>query len=500
MPSKSVVYEGPADKGQATAYVVEAKLKVMLEEDYVALNKNSPPPSLPRQGGGMQVNSPPLVGGVRGGGINTLGSKIVREIIIPILEQEVNEGANFVQLRQIYHSLILATWYKKKIKDGIIAKQYVDQKKVDGLVIARSDPKGPFHGATKQSKSMIASPSARNDDVDHIYQQYLQAFKKGVYNFIKEEPDPAGGQSIPRKYFSGGAVMRTALQTTSNRAMLIQPDHAQVVHVNFNDDSAMSIGDKAKTLDIEALIEQGHAVYHSSQGKMLFILRKGQKGSRWINVIDINGSEYKAVGHTHFSFNVHRASAFFSVPILKLDEELTAESENHLANTTSRYPFNIDLLSKTKGSFALWVEKDYRSLGLGIAMLSGALEIAKREGARTAFIKSTRHSISGELPSINFYRNKFKTRNLTEEEKDRIEGDLAIDLLPNPAMSTTGQVKGSSTGGIDLNRVDQSMSVAGKGEFKFTAVGMDHVRINSLTPVITSIEELKSLPEFLGIN
>jgi hypothetical protein len=47
-------------------------------------------------------------------------------------------------------------------------------------------------------------------DKDRIYQEYLKAFKKGVYNYIKEDPDPTTGQTIPRKYFSGGVVGRIA--------------------------------------------------------------------------------------------------------------------------------------------------------------------------------------------------------------------------------------------------------------------------------------------------
>jgi hypothetical protein len=53
------------------------------------------------------------------------------------------------------------------------------------------------------------------NDVEHIYQQYLKAFKKGVYNYIKEDSviarSPQGDEAIserttiPRKYFSGGA-------------------------------------------------------------------------------------------------------------------------------------------------------------------------------------------------------------------------------------------------------------------------------------------------------
>ena len=36
-----------------------------------------------------------------------------------------------------------------------------------------------------------------------IYAQYLEAFQKGVYNYIKEDYDPATQEVIPRKYFSG---------------------------------------------------------------------------------------------------------------------------------------------------------------------------------------------------------------------------------------------------------------------------------------------------------
>ena len=40
---------------------------------------------------------------------------------------------------------------------------------------------------------------------EKIYQQYIEAFKKGVYDYIREEADPVTQEVIPRKYFSGGA-------------------------------------------------------------------------------------------------------------------------------------------------------------------------------------------------------------------------------------------------------------------------------------------------------
>jgi len=155
VPQKAVVYE---NSNAATAYVVEAKLKVMLEEDYLSMIKHE---------NGPQVS-----------GTNRLGSNIVREIVIPELTREVNEGRNFSQLRQVYNSLILATWYKMKVKDSILNQVYADKNKLAGI-------------------------RGRND-VEAIYQRYLQAFKKGVYNYIKEEQDALTQTVTPRKYFSGG--------------------------------------------------------------------------------------------------------------------------------------------------------------------------------------------------------------------------------------------------------------------------------------------------------
>ena len=161
VPEKAVVYEN-AKAG--TAYVVESKLKVMLEQDYLSLAKHE----------GIQSHQP------QAKDTNQLGSQIVREIVIPELTKEVNENKNFAQLRQVYNSLILATWYKKKIKDSILEQVYGDKNKVAGVNI--DDPK----------------------EKERIYQRYLQAFKKGVYNYIKEDVDPATQEIVPRKYFSGG--------------------------------------------------------------------------------------------------------------------------------------------------------------------------------------------------------------------------------------------------------------------------------------------------------
>lgn len=235
VPKKAVVYEN-AEAG--TAYVVESKLKVMLEEDYVALNKTNNSATPPKISIDHQQNLHPgkFQGVIVAKNTNTLASQIVREIVLPQLEKEINEGRNFAQLRQVYNSLILATWYKKKIKDSILAKVYADKNKIAGVEykdsIINQLPTRPSRFAS-QSEAAGASPlpnklelnvkapqgssettnqpsniiGQQPNDVESIYQQYLKAFKKGVYNYIKEEQDPVTQQMVPRKYFSGGLAL-----------------------------------------------------------------------------------------------------------------------------------------------------------------------------------------------------------------------------------------------------------------------------------------------------
>ena len=228
MPDKATVWER-----NNSVFVVERHLKVMLEEDYLAMEKNK------------NMSSPNVL--VGDPGVAQLGSKIVKEIIIPALEKEVNEGEAFAQLREIYNAMILATWYKKRMKDSFLGATYMNKNKVAGVgyktVIA--SPNG-----AKQSQKDLSSPKSSVGDPEQIYQEYLKIFKKGVFNFIKEEPDPATGEMIPRKYFSGGAVGLDAAQLVTvtgpvERISLAAPSklptiNAMIVIFNLKDSAVMA--------------------------------------------------------------------------------------------------------------------------------------------------------------------------------------------------------------------------------------------------------------------
>ncbi len=185
VPAKAVVFEH-----KDRAFVVESRLKVMLESDYKALENSVIK-------GEAQV---PF------SATQELAREVLREIVVPELEKEVNEGRNFILLRQVYQSFILAAWYKKKIKDSILARVYVDRNKVEGVNIED----------TKEAQK--------------IWAQYVEAFKKGVYNYIKDEKDPLAGETVPRKYFSGGVVfVDAAMGPVFSKTDIVPPDNGRLI-------------------------------------------------------------------------------------------------------------------------------------------------------------------------------------------------------------------------------------------------------------------------------
>jgi hypothetical protein len=150
-----------------SAFVVKSQLDVMLEADYKAFTHHSQ---------GLSQNAGAY-------------SQVFRDVILPELRQEVNEGKNFAVVRQVYNAMILATWYKRHLRDSLLGKMYVGRNKVLGVDIADKDAK------------------------EKIFNLYLRAYKKCVYNYIKEDYDPTTGQTVPRKYASGGMYFAGGLKS-----------------------------------------------------------------------------------------------------------------------------------------------------------------------------------------------------------------------------------------------------------------------------------------------
>ncbi len=162
VPDQAVVYEK-----DRIAFVAQSRLRVMMEQDYYAMSQNH----------SQTEEAETIVGG---SALTELQLEVMRDVILPAIEKEVNEGKNFANLRQVYNSMILAAWFKQNLRESLLGQIYVDQNKINGINIDDTQAK------------------------EKIYQQYVQAFEQGVYNYIREDVDPLTEQVIPRHYFSGG--------------------------------------------------------------------------------------------------------------------------------------------------------------------------------------------------------------------------------------------------------------------------------------------------------
>lgn len=171
-------------------FVTNARLKVMLEADYLADQR------------GIVTTKQLIPMPSATEGAQDLSKEVIREVLLPVIEQEVNTGTTFATLRQIYKAMILATWYKRHLKNSPLNKAYADDNKVEGL----------------------GAQNAVSVDPEAIWQQYVASFKKGVANLIREETDFATGDVIPRKYFTGGLV---GIRGPINEAKSMPLDWAQ---------------------------------------------------------------------------------------------------------------------------------------------------------------------------------------------------------------------------------------------------------------------------------
>ena len=81
LPQSATVYE----KGNV-AMVVESHLQVMMEADYLALDRGANAAKMGLADGKLKA-------------VNNVSGKVVKEIIIPEIEQQINTGCNFAQLR-----------------------------------------------------------------------------------------------------------------------------------------------------------------------------------------------------------------------------------------------------------------------------------------------------------------------------------------------------------------------------------------------------------------
>jgi len=355
LPDNALIYEKAN-----IAYVLRNHLKVMLEEDYLALKKNQrqpgdmasavSPSTLPNEIG-LNAKAP------QGNHLNaveathTLSSQIIRQIILPELEREVNEGKNFAPLRQVYSGMLLAAWYKRALKESLLSKIYADKAKIKGVtytssVIARS-PKGDE-----------AISNRTTNDIEAIYHQYLQAYKKGVFNFIKEDVDKYTHETIPRKYFSGGTTGFGS--STYSKAVHI------ITSLNAGQSAVMTAEIRGNKMDLAQVAAEEQSVADKAQKtknsrppaarkdaamsttiKAMFLYRAGKKGGLR-SVPEINGD-------APFDFYKLKAMAFSTIP--EVQQENLSRQNDYILIPWGQ-PFQTLAITDDEGESAIQIIKE----------------------------------------------------------------------------------------------------------------------------------------------
>jgi len=155
------------EQNDGTVAVAESSLKALLDTDYQALKHGKT---------------------VADGDRQQAITAVMKQHILPLVEAEVNRGATFARLRQIYSAMILASWFKEHVTSDLDGS-YADKQKVTGITV--KDARLP----------------------EKIFGQYVAAFEKGVYKHAERELGPSGMPRL-RTFVSGGFAGNALLART----------------------------------------------------------------------------------------------------------------------------------------------------------------------------------------------------------------------------------------------------------------------------------------------
>ncbi len=410
-----------------TAFVTESHLKVMLEEDYLAANKNT-----------VQTRF------IASQTTNRTTQNIIKEIILPELEHEINTGKNFANLRQIFNSIILASWYKNNLKQSLLNEAYSNKSTVKGIDI---DDK-----TIKQQ----------------IYERYLQAYKKGVFNYIKETP-----QGAPKKYFSGGVDPAAALSPT-------------VTH----DDQAMRGIDYLVRLFVMLKSSQKERILSSHRKVLNIFAEHPDDNYAYIEMYDQ------------------------MIRDLQLRQELILLPNSPLIKQSG---YSDEIKQRALGFVGQFNKKDMSifSNKAMLALRGDVLRFLHMSGIFNPVVWFQPGELKVTVTAL--YRNSHVWRVLQEELPNRFDGikrfekavvdprsgtiTFTYSVLSNPAMSVP-----SPTGGIDLKDAAKNTNVSkvGQGvEFELNAALIARIRkegIESLTPVILKVEPVTNIGALVGLS
>ena len=519
VPDEAVVYVH-----NTHVFVVENHLKVMLEEDYLSLESNAG--STKHGLGNITKDDIEVVSGV--------SSEIIREVLLPEIEREINEGKNFANLRQIYNSMLLATWYKKNLKESLLGQVYTDKNKVIGIDLDDKEMK------------------------QNIYDRYVEAFEKGVYNYIKEEVDSVTQEIIPRKYFAGGldayrdsrgadrftettGEVPQGLASKATRTHAVAemtglplrdeeagaPDEEELLwelkmDQGYADERApdtvyadtvlsslpsqsqvLALGEGPKLMDIESILEQGHHVLATnfSAGHLREMQEEGAR--RGFTNLSVQRLDYRkdfGLGEGQFDAVISHSSVGMYTSLDELVEILIKIRAVLKKTPQSRLVFQVLSTDDPWYGTGEQVGED-RFVHTNPAVGRGHVrQYWREERLNLALAKAG-------FEAVNFIKYRAKRYRNNEEKAGLLtcvagladSGSSDSDRNPDQPRQSKAE-----HGGIDFNPNNLNLSEQGdKSQIQFSADNIQDLNpqsINGILPVIINISPLPSVLPLLGLN
>lgn len=247
-PDKIQIYEHLSDspeneitrmfnipKGNVGFFTAELTLQVLCEIDRLALQHH-----LESDIFHQNRLSPTLIKE-----INQEFERLFKRVIIPIVNNEVNNSSYFHGLRQCFDALVLGSCFTEKFKDHPMMKNIIDNRRPEKLTtyqLKLKDQQGTQsysdHQVYSQREASIndfsshsrRATSTLEDALDHhfshdqkkieltqgremefqniYYKEYLDLFEHGCSQSTHQEFDPTEQQLVTQTYFSGGLIYR----------------------------------------------------------------------------------------------------------------------------------------------------------------------------------------------------------------------------------------------------------------------------------------------------
>jgi len=398
------------------------------------------------------------------------------------------------------------------LKESLLGKIYVDQNKVMGVDVD-----------DKQVK-------------DKIYNQYLDDFNEGVYNYIREDIHPQTQKIIPRKYFSGGfEVSDISLQAaspaetykvgTTTKGLL-----RESIYLDVRRKDPLEASSSSQDVDTEPSKEIIFKLYSSLTDEGKKIVK--ETVIHWTTVDD-EGKEvsifFNDDGHLHWdphesaegslAYILSKASGSGKVIDTSRDA-LLAFRRGDPVGVVGFQAMNLSGISGIvleKGTYVCVSERGY---SLGSKLILSLLDYLKSTSHKSLYIKFDQNDraqglaigvkrllgpilgsddilmdFEGNIVSIEafidkhmergFYKNGITIAQNATAPLEKVKG--GIDLNPN---SLNIEIKSSTGQGIDYNTTIDSQLLE---ELTSSPIG-------GFEPVIFNITPITNLPLILGIN